>query len=450
MSLNQVASIRRRRSSRIGKAIALAVHGVDASRAPFREEVTTIAISCHGCSYQMKHEVLPGALVVLDMGQRANGQSEWPARAKVKWIEKLNIAADTAYGVAVEFEKVGNIWGISSPPEDWFPAWGSKLVEQPNPGREQRLTTRLEPQALPTRSGGATAASLSTKSEAAASLSPWFSDLMAGISNQVQVTISEIAAITLTNERNRLLEDFRVQLENEAAGTIARVIETSREELARRALSVLNEAAEATVRTSHERLIGAIEQDIANAKQRMIIHGNELNQRADSMATRTIEQLQRNIETSHTEAAARFVSRLREQVSSVLDGAKADLQKLTASQAVFKEESQTIYARVINELEDGVNAKLGRTHDELDKRSSAVLTEYNEKLRALSHTFEDVAQESLQTLITSATENAKKKLEERAAEISSSFTGELEAHIRDYLAFIGDSIAEFPKKTPAA
>ena len=450
MSSNQVAYAQKRRSLRIGKAIALAVHGVDASRASFREEVTTVAISCHGCSYQMKHEVLPGAMVVLDIGQRANGYSEWPARAWVKWIQKLNTATDTAYGVAVEFESAGNIWGISSPPGDWFPARGSKVVEYPNPGRERRHITQPEPQALPARSGGVTAVSLLKENEAAASLSPWFSDLMAGISNQVQVTVSEIAAITLAAERNRLLNDFRVQLQNEAAGTISCVIETSKEELARRALNVLNEAMEATVRTSHERLLGAIGQDIANAKQRMMIHANELNQRVDSIATRAIEQLQRTIETSNTEAAARFVSRLREQVTPLLDGARADLQKLEASQAVFKEESQTIYARVTSQLESDVNVKLIHAHDELDKRSSAVLTEHNEKLRALSQTFENVLQESIQTLIVSATDSAKKKLEERAAEISSNFTGELEAHIRDYLTFIGDSIAEFPKKTPAA
>ena len=62
--------------------------------------------------------------VVLDMGQRANGPSECPTRARVKWIQKLNTASDPAYGVAVEFESAGNIWGLASPPEDWFPVQG--------------------------------------------------------------------------------------------------------------------------------------------------------------------------------------------------------------------------------------------------------------------------------------------------------------------------------------
>lgn len=447
MSSNQVAYAQKRRSSRIEKAIPLAVQGVDASRAPFQEEVTTLAISCHGCSYQMKHEVLPGAMVVLDMRQRANGCSEWPARARVKWIQKLNTATDAAYGIAVEFEDAGNVWAVSSPPVDWFPVRGSKAADSPNPGRGPRLLTRNEPQAAPNLSEGATPVPFFKKGEAAASLSPWFSDLMAGLSNQVQVTVSEIAAATLANERNRMLDEFRVQLRNEAAETIERVIETSKEEIASRALKALNEAADATVRTNHERLIGAIEVDLGNAKERMLIQGNELNQRVDSMATRTIEQLQRTLETSRAEAAARFVSRLKEQIAPVLDEAKADLQRLVASQTVFKEESQTIYARVTSELEISVNAKLMQARDELDQKSSAVLTESNEKLHELSQTLENVTRDSIQTLIASATDRAQKDLEERAAAISSNFTGGLEVQIRDYLEFIGASIAEFPKKT---
>jgi len=447
VSSNQVAYAQKRRSSRIEKAVPLAVQGVDAFRAPYREEVTTLTISCHGCTYQMKREVIPGEIVFLDTGQRAKGSSESSRRARVKWIQKLHTNADPAYGVAVEFEIAGNIWGIPSPPEDWFPAQGNKSVE-PNPGRELRLITRTEPQIGQNRYGGATAVPVLKKSEAAASLSPWFSDLMGGLSNQIQVTVSEIAAATLANEKNRMLDEFRVQLQNEAAGTIEHVIATSKEDLARRALKVLNEATETTVRTSHERLIGAIEQDLENAKQRMLIQENELSQHADGMVTSTIERLQRSIETSHTEAASRFVSRVRDQVAPVLGEAKADLQKLVASQTLFKEESQAIYARVTNELESGVNARLIQTHDELDKNSAAVLNECSERLIELSQIFENTARDTIHVLIASATGDAKKNLEERAAEISNNFTDQLEGHIRNYLEFIGDSIAEFPKKTP--
>ena len=140
MSTNQVAYAQKRRSSRIEKAIPLAVQGVDASHAPFQEEVATLTISCHGCSCQMRHEVLPGAMLVLDMRQSGNGHSEFPTRARVKWIEKLHTYSDPAYGVAVEFESAGNIWGLASPPEDWLSVRASKEAAPPNPGRELRIS----------------------------------------------------------------------------------------------------------------------------------------------------------------------------------------------------------------------------------------------------------------------------------------------------------------------
>jgi len=121
-----------------------------------------------------------------------------------------------------------------------------------------------------------------------------------------------------------------------------------------------------------------------------------------------------------------------------------------ASQTIFKEESQAIYARVTNELESGVHTRLIQSHDELDKSSAAVLNECSEKLHELSQIFENTARDTIQILIASATGDARKNLEERAAAISSNFTGELEGHVRDYLEFIGASIAEFPKKTPVA
>ena len=126
MSFNQVATAvanaPKRRSSRISKAIMLAVQSVDPYPAlSYREEVTTGSISCHGCTYKMRHEPRPGDIVVLDTGSRSTGHSGFPSRARVKSIQRLNTPNDPMYNVGVELEIAGNIWGISSPPADWFP-----------------------------------------------------------------------------------------------------------------------------------------------------------------------------------------------------------------------------------------------------------------------------------------------------------------------------------------
>lgn len=449
MSSNPAAYTQKRRSSRIDKAITLAVQGVDALRAPYLEEVTTGTISCHGCTYQMKHEVLPGEVVFLNVGQSEERSSEFTARARVKSIQKLNSPEDQSYNVGVELETAGNIWGLASPPEDWFPGQSAAPRKSASHGRELRVVGPAELQTVPARNEVATVPN-PNRGDAAAALSPWFSDLMGGLSNQIRGTVYEIAAATLANERKRLLDEFRVQLQDEAAGTIERVIATSKDELTQRALKVLNDGAEATVQASRSGLVAAIERDIENASRQITTQGDELSQRIANTATGTVERLQRTFEASRAEATERFVSRLREQIAPVLEEARADLNKLAASQTALKEESQAICTRVADQLDSAAKAKLLQTHDELDKHSTAVVHDCNEKLLELSHAFEKIARDSAQAMIASAADDAKKNLEDRAAEISGNFTGQLEGHIRNYLEFIGESIAEFPKKTPAA
>jgi hypothetical protein len=450
VSSNQVANAPKRRSSRISKAIMLAVQSVDASRAPYREEVTTGSISCHGCTYKMRREPGPGDIVVLDTGLASTGHSGFPSRARVKSIQKVNSPNDPTYNVGVELEIAGNIWGISSPPADWFPRQSGNPVESASHGRELRVIARTEPQRALARTEAATPVPVLKKNEAAAVLSPWFANLMNGLSNQVQIAVSEIAAVTLANERERLLDEFRFQIQNEATGTIEHVIATSKDELARRALKVLNEGAQAIVKNSQGSLVGAIERHIENAQQNIMTQRNELNQYLDTMATGTVERVQRNLETSRTKATERFVLRLREQVAPVMEEARADFQKLVASQTVFKEESLAIYRRVTDQLESDANARLLQTHDQLEKNSTSVVNECNEKMLELSQAFEKIARDSAQNMIASATDEGNKNLEERAAEISSHFTDQLEGHVRSYLEFIGESIKEFPKKPPAA
>ena len=438
MSSSQVAPAQKRRSSRISKAMMLAVKSVDTSRPPYREEVTTGSISCHGCTYKMRHEPRPGEMVVLDTGL-STGHSGFPSMARVKSIQRLNTSNDPTYNVGVELEIAGNIWGISSPPADWFPRQSGNFVESASHGRQSGLIARTEPQRALARTEAATPVPVLKKNEAAAVLSPWFANLMNALSNQVQIAVSEIAAMTLANERKRLLDEFRFQIQNEATGTIEHVIATSKDELARRALKVLNEGAQAIVKNSQGSLVGAIERHIENAQQNL-----------DTMATGTVERVERNLETSRTKATERFVLRLREQVAPVMEEARADFQKLVASQTVFKQESQAIYRRVTDQLESDANARLLQTHDQLEKNSTFVVNECNEKMLELSQAFEKIARDSAQNMIASATDQGNKNLEERAAAISSHFTGQLEGHVRSYLEFIGESIREFPKKPPAA
>jgi hypothetical protein len=445
VSSQQFAYAQKRRSTRIDQATPLVVQGVGAFREPYQEQVSTLLISCHGCTYQSKYEVIRGEFVRLDVKSSNDGSSTSSSRARVKWVQRLE-TKDRGFRVAVELEVAGNVWGVASPPDDWFPVRTPEVIDPATSGRELRVVTRTEQQMAPTLDAGSRISYLE-RNDTAASPIPSLAQLMVGLGEQIQIMASEAATAALIREKSHLLDEFRAQLRDEAAKTVQSVILACKEDLTRRALKELNEAHEANARTNHARWMKKIEQDMESARQQMMIQGTEVSQRIDSMAVSTIEQVQRNMETARGEAVDRFVSRLRDQVAPLLAEAKQTLQILTASEIAFKKESQAIYSGLENQLENSAKASLAKAQDELDKNSAAVAAKTNETLLKLSQNVEKAARGHLQSLLASIGNHLTKTLEERTAEISREFSTGLEGYTRSYLESIGKSIAEIPRNT---
>ena len=447
MSSRQLAYAQKRRSTRIEQAMPLAVQGVGAFREPFHERVSTLSISCHGCTYQSKYEVIQGEVVFLEVRPPDNGASQCSSRARVKWVQKAE-TKDRGFQVAVELEVAGNIWGIASPPDDWFPVRVPIASDSAAPGRELRVVTRTEPQPAPAPDAVPGGVSQLERNDKAAIPLASLAHLMAGLGEQIQVMASEAATSAFAKETSRFLEEFRVQLREEAAKAMQSVIQNSKDNLTRRAMKELNEAYEAGARTRYARWITTIEQDMASAKQHMMVQGKEVAQRLDGMAVSTIERVQRNMETTRGEAVDRFVSRLREQVEPLLSEAKAALQALADTEAAYKGEFQAIHAGLESQLESCAHASLAKAHAELDKRSAAVADQTTETLLKVSQDFEKASREHLHSLLVTLGNNTAKTLEDRKAEISREFSMGLEEYTRSYLEFIGRSMAEIPRNAP--
>jgi hypothetical protein len=487
VSSGQVAYAQKRRSTRIDKAVPLAVQGLGAYREPYQEQVSTLSISCHGCAYQSKYEVIQGEVVYLDVRSSKDGSSHGASRAKVKWVQ--NLGAKGGFQVAVELEVAGNIWGIATPPEDWFPARVQIASDTSTSGRELHVVARTEQQSAgglqvspAPSSGGLQVApapdsggfyaspeafsikvertSLAPPNPESGQISPFvgndalssplssLSQLMAGLGEQIQVMASEAAKTALTEQKSRLLDEFRLQLREEAVKAMQSLMLASKADFTQLALKELTEANEAGARTNYANWTKKIEQDMESARQHMMIQAKEVNQSLDSMAAGTIERVQRSMETSRSEAVDRFVSRLRDQIAPMFAEAKETLQSLAASETLFKKESQTIYTELESQLETSANARLARVRNELDNNSAAVATRTNETLLKLSQDLEKAAREHLQFLLVSMGSQVTQTLEERTTEISREFSARLEGYTRSYLEFIGKSIAEIAKNSP--
>lgn len=468
MSLQNLAHAPRRRSKRIDHAIPLTVQGADVYHAPYLDHVSTQAVSCHGCRYQSKYDVLPGDRVLLEVNQPDGGQTTCTFRARVRWTKRL-MMQDRPFEIAVELEAPGNIWGVTFPPEDWFPVPEGEAIERANGGEEQPRAQETKPQIRSFAIKEVAQVYPAEKNETAPSLSPLLAQLVAGLGEQIQVMAREAAVSAIQNQKGLLLADFRAQLQGEATKTLELVILASKEELKRGALNDLKEAHEAAARSTHERWIKKIEHDAAIASGSLMAQGTELSQRIEGIEASTIERLQRHIEALRRDAMGQFVSRLREQLAPLLEEAESTLQRLAACEDELDEKSQASCARFENflreaaqtsattvqekiqerekQFESSVSARLTMAHEELHKRCAAVAAECIGVVRKLSEDCTKTAHSYLQSLAAPTVEHVSQVLKESTAEIAHQFAGELEESTRRYFESISELLLEIPKKT---
>jgi hypothetical protein len=114
--------IEHRRSTRMVLAVPITVRGFDALHEPFAENTNTVMVSCHGCKYQSKHYVPRGSLVEMEIS-RDRRDVRRKVSGKVIWVQRPRNAREV-FHVGIDFEVPGNVWGVPSPPADWFPVPG--------------------------------------------------------------------------------------------------------------------------------------------------------------------------------------------------------------------------------------------------------------------------------------------------------------------------------------
>jgi hypothetical protein len=437
VSSRQLAFIQKRRSTRIYSSIPLVIQGSDAFLAPYLEHVSTLTVNCHGCRYRSKYEVIQGDMVYLKVTQSSEHRVTYSCLAQVKWVQR-QMTKDLGFEVALELVAPGNIWGIVSPPDDWFPIQVPKAIERGNTLREQPLATQIEKQVAPTLFGESARISHQEGGDVTAILTLSDGQIMAGFGQQIERMIYDTAAAAFVKERENLMGEFRTQ-QNEATRKREGEISPSKDELTRRVLKEFNDAHEAAARITYERWNKKIEQDMKSAAQCMLTQALEVSRRVESIMVSAIERLQRSMEASRNEAAERFLSRLREQLAPLLEGAQITLQDLTASEKKLRDKSQAIRERfdnflqqrtqnsiaevqektlgMLEQFESDVTKRVVESHDRLNESSVEVIGEITRVLQKLSQGCEETVQGQLRSLVSSAAAQVTEILKERTAYI---------------------------------
>jgi hypothetical protein len=137
------SGIEARRSTRIERTVPMIIVGQTKLGLSFEERTAAVSLNLHGCRYPSRHDYSVGSWVGLQIIE-PNGENTAPImRAQVRSIHPP-MSPRELYQIGVELESPSNVWGISTPPEDWqrfMNGAGSKVqATSAAPAREAAAT----------------------------------------------------------------------------------------------------------------------------------------------------------------------------------------------------------------------------------------------------------------------------------------------------------------------
>ncbi len=450
-----------RRSTRREEAVLVTVSGVDARRGPYSEKVSTLTISCHGCKYPSKYQVLPDALVTLELHPETNGSAKISTRGRVKWIQRDPDTGGPLY-TAVEFENPQNIWPVSAPPADWLQFAEAQELERkrgPEPVQTKPVAV-LRPE-ITVAAKKPERASIITTSEAPRTqplpagnraLAP----LMGEFQQQMELMISEAAATAVREKTASLVTEIRAGLREDAKTILVQVAAQQAGDWATQCLKQIQQASQDSAQTLHSRWTKKIAADFGESLQRIETRQREVEMLSETLFANSLERLQRTLETFHQEAVERLVVRLKDRMAPAFKDAKEvaggltkQKEEIEKSLADSSEKTATKIEETCERLEKQfeivMRARLDSAQEELERLARGVATSTMQNFTAASGRHEKEAQARLRQESERVVESAKKSLEQKAAATSNEFANEMTHYSRSHLEFVSGAIGELAK-----
>ncbi len=410
-------------------------------------------MSCHGCRYESKYEVLPEASVILQLNPKTPDSKPVSTRGRVKWT-KRPAESGGLFQTAIELEHPGNIWGIEAPPTDWLAFIAQRPIDA-DTSKAKQVAVLRSTQGPDLRPGAAGDPRVKPASARPAESSPpapsaprptgqQVGQLMGGFQQQMEKMLSEVADAAVRERAAVLLGDARAQLREEAKHILAETNSTQGDRLTESA------------RTLHGQWTKRIEGELQQALARMEMRHRELEELSERLTAKAHDRLEAFIEGSRKEAVDKIVVRLKEQSAPVIEGARKAAIDLTrheqeleriCQQLIEKSEVQIeeTCTRLDQQFEMILRERLDSAREELDRAAADAAKKALGSVHASSQKEQDAAQARLRQALDGVTQSVLASLREKAAEISRQFGGELSHYSRSHLEFVSGAISELAK-----
>jgi hypothetical protein len=455
-----------RRSTRLEEIVPVTVRGVDVERGPYCEGVSTSSISCHGCKYESKYEVVDNSVVIVELNGAKPGSAATTARGRVKWSKRPPYPG-ALFQTAIEFDVPGNVWGIKKAPGDWFPFDAKKAAELESSKSKPFAVPRPDTSASVSTAELANRGSIQRESQhdsqhdshAAASFptsSRPISQLMADFQQQMERTLSEAATVAIQEKAAPTLAEARTMLQDEARRAIAAAAAIESEMWIKQSVEQMKHLSVESARSLHAQWMKRIEADVQKASERIEARRRELDQLVETTSTSAIERLHSATESTLRDGMDRIVARLKEQLVPFLDQAQKAATELNKgkdeAKKIVEQSLQISTAHMAEsrkrfeiEFETIVQQRIDAAREELEQAGIAAVNSALENLGEASQKHEAEARAKLKQALAPVSDLALDELRVRAAETSQQFANKLVEDSRKRLETVGNAISELAR-----
>lgn len=392
-----------RRSSRVDNPVPLIVLGTNRRGESFQERTSAVSFNLHGCRYSSRHDYpLEGSVTLQVTG--TDGAAAPPVRARVRSVLSPQSPRELCQ-VGVELETPANIWGISTPPEDWQRVLGST----PSGARAATaVAPAIDPSSPPPSYLQRQPAPTDRRAEVTVFPSPVAPPPAPETPVAKESAPAKPERVTLTPEQ--LLHALQGKLQLAADRAVESALASRLDESVQLALTKIDDAWKANVRQAEEFSTARLA-EVQNRWERELVvyrsRSEEISRRMEALAASTrqgLVDLQKFADRLKTEIEPQLTTRLQETCAR----ASADFETKAAllseqRLAQLTEFSQHAALQARSQL-DEIVAEARLLHSAPTAAPAPAVTE-----------------ERLDSLVNSAREQAVNRMEERLSDVWAQF-----------------------------
>jgi hypothetical protein len=316
-----------RRSSRVEKTVPLMVLGTNRRGESFQERTSALSFNLHGCRYSSRHDYAPEGWVTLQV-TGTDGAAVAPVRARVCSVQAGQSSRELCQ-VGVELETPANIWGVSTPPEDW-----QRLLGSASGPRAAAAAPAVDPSSPPSSFLSRQSTAPDRRAEVAVFPSPATptpeplvaKPAVAPAASVAAPTVVEAAAasankVAFTPEQ--LLQALQGKLQLAAEHAVDTALAARLDETVKQALSKIEDGWKANVRQTEEFSASRLTEVQSGWERELVVYrsrAEEISKRMESLATSTrqgLVELQKFADTIKSEIEPQFQTRLTESFARV-------------------------------------------------------------------------------------------------------------------------------------